>query len=224
MKNTDTRNTLNAKNVLNTRDTESIGTAPAGRHKPQELFFREICSIITLWNRLYADIMYRLKVPYPADGLYKLLVARIREHGAESVEEAILRIGQSRYLMGQKSTPPASFAWLMQPDIFRKLLTGYYDDFNKPQGGAGVLKPGPGVTETTHLRVHGTAQDVSSTPKPNQGSGSTPKRDAYGGCPEPYGRDTDLDKWLIDQIVHRRMHNLPPAPKDTTDWEAYMSS
>jgi len=105
----------------------------------------------------------------------------------------------------------------------QKALTGYYDDFNKPQGGAGVLKPGPGVTEATHLQVHGTAQDVSSTPKPNQGSGSTPKRDAYGGCPEPYGRDTDLDKWLIDQIVHRRIHNLTPVPKDTTDWDAYMS-
>jgi len=153
----------------------------------------EILSLVVLWNDLYGRIMYKLPVPEKGDPVYRLFCERISEHGYAGVREGIIRVGQSKYLLGRKGLPPIAITSLLKPQIFSKVLTGFYSDH------AGV-RPAK--------RVISEKKVIPAPPAPEK---------------RGLEHNVDLDAWLIDQIVHKKLHDLPPAPEDCTDWEAYMS-
>lgn len=190
----------------------------------------EVLSLVALWNELYGRIMYRLPIPEEGDPVYRMFCDRISEHGYSAVREAIIRVGQSKYLLGRKGLPPIAISSLLRPQIFSKVLTGYYSDYPRHRPAKRV----PGE------KKEAAGQDVSADPaaqspspaalpEENRPKEKRPAQTAASPAPRPakdkrgIERDADLDAWLIDQIVHKKMHDLPPAPADCTDWEAYMS-
>lgn len=62
----------------------------------------------------------------------KMLMARVKEYGEESVLEAIGNIHKSTFLRGQnKSGWTITFDWFIRPNNFPKVLEGNYTDKNK---------------------------------------------------------------------------------------------
>lgn len=58
-----------------------------------------------------------------------LIRARLREHGAEAVQEVVRRAARSAFLGGGGSRGfVADLSWIMRPENFRKVLEGLYDD------------------------------------------------------------------------------------------------
>ena len=217
---------------MNNKNNARIRSAHVTPSQNTRTYLPEVTALIALWNQLYGDIMYRIAVPQETDRLYQLICDRIQENGMKIVQNTIRRISCSSYLTGKRSNPPASLGWILQQPNFSKVLTGYYNDFKSASWtkenslNANVISnssvPAPGNRSNQKSNQH----PPSDIPTPDslapQAEGF-PNDFSYGNTLYPLDRDADLDHWLIDQIVHRRLHNLPPAPADTTDWEAYMS-
>ena len=69
----------------------------------------------------------------------KLLNARIKEHGINSVITAIESINQSSFLKGQNSrTWIITFDWLVKPNNFLKVLEGNYIDKELKDNGSSI--------------------------------------------------------------------------------------
>ena len=100
---------------------------PQNQQKPA--FENEIAALTALWNQLYGDVMYRINVPMPGEAVHSLLCDRLREHGLTGVREGIIMIGRSKYLMGGRHLPPVSLPWLLRADHFKKVRSGFYDDY-----------------------------------------------------------------------------------------------
>lgn len=69
---------------------------------------------------------------------WKMLTARIREYGLESVLEAVENVSQSRFLHGENGRSwMITFDWFVKPGNFLKVLEGQYnDEYGRPQNQA----------------------------------------------------------------------------------------
>lgn len=68
----------------------------------------------------------------PGSTRYKMLFARIKEHGIANVLTAIDRIGESSFLRGQnRQSWTITFDWFVKPNNFVKVLDGNYSDRRK---------------------------------------------------------------------------------------------
>lgn len=95
--------------------------------------------IIDEWNSLGLNKVVSIN---PKTNRYKLLNARIKEYGEDSVINAIRNISNSSFLKGQnKNNWIITFDWLIKPNNFIKVLEGNYDDIkNKSVIGNGNEK------------------------------------------------------------------------------------
>lgn len=65
---------------------------------------------------------------------WKMLHARVKQHGLEKVLEAIEMVGQSPFLSGKVTDFQATFDWVIKPNNFDKVISGNYADRGKPTG------------------------------------------------------------------------------------------
>lgn len=83
-------------------------------------------AILDAWNSVGLS---QVKKIVAGTARQKMLDARIREYGAESVLSAIERVKQSAFLRGQnKNGWVATLDWLLKPNNFYKVLEGNYAD------------------------------------------------------------------------------------------------
>lgn len=83
--------------------------------------------IIDAWNELGLQSLRTI-----SNQRAKLLSARLKEHGEDSIYEAMDRIRASSFLKGQNKTGwTISFDWLVRPNNYIKVLEGNYEDKNK---------------------------------------------------------------------------------------------
>lgn len=89
--------------------------------------------VIEAWNSVGINPVERIT---STSTRYKLLVARIREHGIDAVLSAIEKVKMSKFLQGQSPRDfIITFDWFVRPNNFVKVLSGNYDD-------KGAAKPG----------------------------------------------------------------------------------
>ena len=88
---------------------------------------------IEAWNALGLTQVTRLS---PESTRYRLLTARIREHGIDNVLTAIERIRTSDFLRGQNRNGwVITLDWFVKPNNFVKVLDGNFDNHKKAEGG-----------------------------------------------------------------------------------------
>ncbi len=99
----------------------------------------DIRRVMNCWNTLGLQQLVRL------DGTSRrgrMLRARIREYGVETVLEAIEKIRQSPFLRGQNGKNwVITFEWLVRPNNFSKVLEGNFDDRSKASKPAHAFVP-----------------------------------------------------------------------------------
>lgn len=84
----------------------------------------DVQRIIDEWNKIGLSQVKKLS---PNTSRYRLLRARIKEYGTESIVKAIRSITDSPFLMGQVGKGwTITFDWLVRPDNFPKVLGGNY--------------------------------------------------------------------------------------------------
>ena len=84
--------------------------------------------LIEKWNEL-PDTVSKISTLKKDTQRYKMLSQRINEYGADKVLEAIDKIKQSSFLLGQnKSGWTITFEWFVRPNNFVKVLEGNYID------------------------------------------------------------------------------------------------
>lgn len=85
---------------------------------------KNLVSIAETWNSLNLSKVKSIK-----DNRLKLLNARIKEYGIETVIEAIKSINKSSFLKGQNNRNwIITFNWLIKPNNFTKVMEGNYLD------------------------------------------------------------------------------------------------
>lgn len=95
------------------------------RHVDEEPF-SDIDKVITEWNKLPVS---NIKIISHGSNREKLLKARIKQHGLEAVLEAIGKIPDSSFLLGQNSNGwTITFDWFIKPSNFAKVYEGNYTD------------------------------------------------------------------------------------------------
>lgn len=65
---------------------------------------------------------------------WKMLHARVKQHGLESVLRAIAMVGESPFLSGRVNDFQATFDWVIKPNNFEKVISGNYSDRGKASG------------------------------------------------------------------------------------------
>ena len=83
--------------------------------------------VISEWNSLDKNIP-KIKTLNSSTDRYKMLKARINEHGLDKVLEAIRSIGNSQFLQGYRASFVITFDWFIRPNNFVKVLEGNYTD------------------------------------------------------------------------------------------------
>lgn len=83
--------------------------------------------VLGLWNKLDKNIP-KIQALNPGTDRYKLLKARVNEHGLDTVKSAIKNIEQSQFLKGYKTDFKITFDWFIRPNNFIKVLEGNYND------------------------------------------------------------------------------------------------
>lgn len=82
--------------------------------------------VIDRWNSLNLQKLVCIK---EGTNRYKLLNARIKDYGMDSVLKAIDMIGESSFLKGNNTKGwTITFDWLIKPNNFIKVLEGNYSD------------------------------------------------------------------------------------------------
>lgn len=82
--------------------------------------------VIDKWNSLNLQKLVCIK---EGTNRYKLLNARIKDYGMDSVLKAIDMIGESSFLKGNNTKGwTITFDWLIKPNNFIKVLEGNYSD------------------------------------------------------------------------------------------------
>lgn len=85
---------------------------------------KSLVSIVEAWNSLNLSKVRSIK-----DNRLKLLNARIKEYGIETIIETIKSINNSSFLKGQNNRNwIITFNWLIKPNNFIKVLEGNYLD------------------------------------------------------------------------------------------------
>ena len=87
------------------------------------------------------------------------LADRLDENGLTMVLDALEEVSRSDYLMGRDNGPPAKFEWLMRPDIFDKVVSGFYRTACQPRG-QDPPKPSFDPGRAEHLRAKEAAKCV----------------------------------------------------------------
>lgn len=86
----------------------------------------DFSEIIDAWNSLGLSKVTKI---VPGKDRDRLLKARIKEYGVESILEAIEKIRTSDFLMGKnKNGWTIDFDWFIRPNNFPKVLDGNYDN------------------------------------------------------------------------------------------------
>jgi len=84
--------------------------------------------LIEKWNEL-PDVISKISTLKKDTQRYKMLSQRINEYGSDKILEAIDKIKQSSFLLGQnKSGWTITFEWFVRPNNFIKVLEGNYID------------------------------------------------------------------------------------------------
>lgn len=84
--------------------------------------------LIKKWNEL-PDAISKISTMKKDTQRYKMLSQRINEYGSDKILEAIEKIKQSSFLLGQnKSGWTITFEWFVRPNNFVKVLEGNYID------------------------------------------------------------------------------------------------
>jgi len=84
--------------------------------------------LIEKWNEL-PDTISKISTLKKDTQRYKMLSKRINEYGSDKILEAIEKIKQSSFLLGQnKSGWTITFEWFVRPNNFVKVLEGNYID------------------------------------------------------------------------------------------------
>ena len=84
--------------------------------------------LIQKWNEL-PDAISKISTLKKDTQRYKMLSQRINEYGSDKILEAIDKIKQSSFLLGQnKSGWTITFEWFVRPNNFIKVLEGNYID------------------------------------------------------------------------------------------------
>jgi hypothetical protein len=92
-------------------------------------------AIVDAWNSVGLSQVKKIAV---GTSRRKMLDARIREYGTESVLTAIANVKQSAFLRGQnKNGWVATLDWLLKPNNFYKVLDGNYADHSGQNGSGG---------------------------------------------------------------------------------------
>ena len=96
----------------------------------------DIQKIADAWNSLGLSKVSKI---VPATNRFKLLKARIKEYGVDSILDAIEKIKASDFLMGRTGDGwTITFDWFIKPNNFPKVLDGNYQ--NKTGGKKGGRK------------------------------------------------------------------------------------
>lgn len=116
---------------ISTRDRVRDRVRDRDRDTKVSTFSEEkVCSnkllpVVTTWNNLNLKKIVSIK---PNTNRHKLLSARIKEYGLESVYQALDKIKESDFLRGQNNRGwIITFDWLIKPNNFIKVLEGNYD-------------------------------------------------------------------------------------------------
>jgi hypothetical protein len=84
--------------------------------------------IINQWNGLGLNQIKTIKA---GTERHKLLKKRIKDYGADTILEAISKVGKSSFLCGHNNKGwTITFDWFIRPNNFPKVLDGNYDDRN----------------------------------------------------------------------------------------------
>lgn len=84
--------------------------------------------LIQKWNEL-PDTISKISTMKKDTQRYKMFSQRVNEYGADKILEAIDKIKQSSFLLGQnKSGWTITFEWFVRPNNFVKVLEGNYID------------------------------------------------------------------------------------------------
>ena len=84
--------------------------------------------LIKKWNEL-PDAISKISTLKKDTQRYKMLSQRVNEYGSDKILEAIDKIKQSSFLLGQnKSGWTITFEWFVRPNNFVKVLEGNYID------------------------------------------------------------------------------------------------
>lgn len=84
--------------------------------------------LIEKWNEL-PDAIAKISTMKKDTQRYKMLSQRVNEYGSDKILEAIDKIKQSSFLLGQnKSGWTITFEWFVRPNNFVKVLEGNYTD------------------------------------------------------------------------------------------------
>ena len=84
--------------------------------------------LIQKWNEL-PDAIAKISTMKKDTQRYKMLSQRVNEYGSDKILEAIDKIKQSSFLLGQnKSGWTITFEWFVRPNNFVKVLEGNYID------------------------------------------------------------------------------------------------
>lgn len=84
--------------------------------------------LIQKWNEL-PDAIAKISTMKKDTQRYKMLSQRVNEYGSDKILEAIEKIKQSSFLLGQnKSGWTITFEWFVRPNNFIKVLEGNYID------------------------------------------------------------------------------------------------
>ena len=84
--------------------------------------------LIEKWNEL-PDAIAKISTMKKDTQRYKMLSQRVNEYGSDKILEAIDKIKQSSFLLGQnKSGWTITFEWFVRPNNFIKVLEGNYID------------------------------------------------------------------------------------------------
>lgn len=84
--------------------------------------------LIQKWNEL-PDAIAKISTMKKDTQRYKMLSQRVNEYGSDKILEAIEKIKQSSFLLGQnKSGWTITFEWFVRPNNFVKVLEGNYID------------------------------------------------------------------------------------------------
>ena len=99
----------------------------------------DIRRVMNCWNTLGLQQLVHLNV---SSRRGRMLCARIREYGVETVLEAIEKIRQSPFLRGQNGKNwVITFEWFVRPNNFSKVLEGNFDDRSKASKPARAFVP-----------------------------------------------------------------------------------
>ena len=90
--------------------------------------------LIKKWNEL-PDAIAKISTMKKDTQRYKMLSQRINEYGSDKILEAIEKIKQSSFLLGQNNSGwTITFEWFVRPNNFIKVLEGNYIDKKNNKG------------------------------------------------------------------------------------------